>query len=241
MNIGLLRNLAFVASLLLTVGCTTSGIVASDVDLSLGQVKVIQTGQVDEGAKFSHQLQEEIRHEFSRLAPPLNKRRTVSLNLNILKLEHSGERTSGFTRYTSVMAGNGSLTDLKTGTKSDDFQLKVFHHDDKDSTADYSGQRNGHSYLITRMARAMLEKVYGTARAKKMIENPASYVQVPYGARNSMLTSRLLDNPRERQTKGLRLSIASGMLPPNFIGPPTQAAVGKQAPKVIEAPLLPIQ
>jgi len=235
----MLKNLLLLTHLLLLGACST-GMVASDVDLNLSDVSIDQGDEVQVGAEFSHLLREEILYQFSKSPYSTNQNKTAFLNFEIQKLAHPGNQADNRSRKSSLLAGVGSLVDQQTGSKTGDFRLSVSHRDQRYKVSGIAGRNIDQSVLIEMMARAILKKVYGSSRADKMAEYPGRYVRQPYRQRSTVQLTRnhRVNNRDDGEIGGLRLSLANGVLPADFIGPPMEAVEENKAPEVIEAPKL---
>jgi hypothetical protein len=240
-HIRMLKNILLIINLLLLGACST-GMVAGDVDLTLSDVRINQSDQVQVGAEFSHLLREEILHQFSKSQNYVNKNKKAFLSLEIQKLLYPGNQTGNSLKKSSVLSGIGYLGDEQTGSKIGDFRLSVTHNDGRYSVSGLPGTNFDQLRLIQLMAHAILKRVYGSGRASKISENSTQYVRQPFLHQPNFRVARnSVNNPDNGKISGLRLSLANGILPADFIGPPTEAVDGNKAPEVIEAPQLLIQ
>lgn len=240
-HIRMLKNILLITNLLLLGACST-GMVAGDVDLTLSDVSIKQGNQVQVDAEFSHLLREEILYQFSKSRNSANENREAFLSLEIQKLAYPGNQTGNNSRKSSMLTGVGYLGDGQTGSKIGDFRLSVTHKDERYAFSGLPGTSFDQSRLIQLMANAILKKVYGSGRASKIYENPGQYARQPFPYQSKYRVSQnSFNNPGNGKIGGLRLSLANGILPADFIGPRLEAEAGNKIPEVIEAPQLPIQ
>jgi hypothetical protein len=238
MEFGIFNRLLIVSSMLLLGACSSSGIVAGNVNLAIANVEVTQSGEVNERRSFNQQLSEAIRYEFSRASSDGVIPTAVLMRLDVQKLAYSGmagnDEQSGITQ----MSAYGWLFDAQTGDNIGSFPVEVKYLNDGDNLRNSLTQVFDHSTLMRLMARATLAKVYGKRRAEKIAGNPATYQRKPYLV-SEYRTSR--KNGNSIQTSALRPSISTGFPSVGFFGPPTKEDMENQTPKVISAPQLPIQ
>lgn len=235
------KNIFLMLTLTLLGACSTSGLIASDVDLKLTNVVIKQSEQVREGAEFSHLLREEIFHQFAKTNSFVNEKKAALLDIEVKKLRYPGNQTAGSLRKSSIMAGVGVLIDQQSGSQIGTFKMRVSHKDERYSVAGLPGRKFNNSHLIQLMAQEILKKVYGNVRAKLLVDNPSQYVRRPYFRPPQTRMSRNHYGLGDGNLGELRLTLADGVLPPEFIGPPMEPEVGDGIPKVINAPHLPIQ
>ncbi len=240
MAIRILRNLILLTTIAFLGACSSSGIVPKDMNLSLINVVVTQSGEVHESPRFSHELREEISREFSRARPTTKKarlfvevRELTYKEMEEVKLKQGENRMITYTR----------LVDAVTGDRMGEFPLTVVSIDAGADVTTNAGREFVNSDLIQRMASATLEKIYGKIRAKEMTENLPRHVRRPYliEVENPIqLTS--LNNNRRSNLAGAPIApqkqIAEADPEP---APKKKLPINAADPLVIEAPDLPAE
>lgn len=221
------RYLILAAALLLGA-CSSSGIVPKDMNLSVVNVTVTQSGDVKEGARFLHELGEEIRYEFSKVEQGEKEARIF---LEIRELTYKDLKAERYKQGQNQMVSYGKLVDAVTGDSMGEFPLKVVADDVDADVKIQMGREYIQSDLIRLMAKAALEKIYGKLRAAKISERFAAHTRQPY----------LIEVTNPVQLSSLPQSIIGGLPDSVIIDPPTEEATGDNKPKVIEAPQLPVQ
>ncbi len=177
MKIRILRTLILLSALVLLGACTSSGIIPKDMNLSLVNVVVTQSGEVEEGPRFSHELREEISHSFSRAQPTTKKAR---LFVEVRELNYKELQAAKLKQGENKMITYTRLVDAVTGDRMGEFPLTVISVDAGADVATIAGREFINSDLIKQMATATLEKIYGKTRVKEMTENLPRHVRRPY-------------------------------------------------------------
>ena len=241
MTIRILTNLVLLSTLVFLGACTSSGLIPKDMSLSLVNVVVTQSGDVEEGPRFSHELREEISREFSRAQPVTKKAR---LFVEVRELSYKGMETNELKHDKNKMITYTRLVDAVTGDRMGEFPMTVVSIDAGADIATIAGREFVNSDLIQQMATATLEKIYGKIRAKEMAENLPRHFRRPYliEVENPIqLTS--LNNSRRSNLAGApiapRKQIAEAEIKPE----PEKKLLPINAadPLVIEAPVLPAE
>ena len=222
------KRLVLVWILLLPAACSTSGLVPDNVNLSLVDVEVHQIYQANESVRFSHQLAEEIRYEFSRTIDNAYKQnRDVRLSMQVQELAFGGMEFVGTWPDDSKMTGIGILVDNASGETIGKFPVRVVSRDGKNNSNFVVFEAGDNEYqrskLVALIARRAVENVYGKLRARRIAENPPKYIRRAYA---------------EQVSKPIQISV----LPQSLYGPmQTHEATGENKPKIIEAPKLLMQ
>ncbi len=221
-------KLAAFGALAILAACNSSGVIPANMNLSLKDVGVTQVGEVAEGKRFSHQLKEEVRYEFSKAEPGTKQAKIL---LEVRELVYSDSEKNIFGNNKSTMVSFGRLIDAATGESMGEFPLKVAALDEGVDASSVSGRTHIQTDLIQKTARATLEKVYGSNRAKTISQQFARHQREPYIVQ--------VINPI--QLSSLPSDIVNGLPDSVVIQPPTKAASGDDVPKIIEAPQLPVE
>lgn len=218
-------RLLLLAALVAFGGCANvKGIVPSDMNITMTNVVVTQANGVEEGNRFSHELREELRKEFSR-APTGPKRTKLVLEVNGLTYVEAADPKSA-----NRMTSYGTLIDVVTGDRMGEFPLTITANDvGADAQTSY-GRATINAELMTKTAAATLDRVYGPARAKKLLEISPSHLPEPYLIR---VASPVRLTPKSPDV---------GTLPKNIVlDVPKEALPEDEKPTVIAAPDLPVQ
>lgn len=157
--------------------CTSTGIVPSDMKLAVSNVTVTQSGDVSEGSRFSHEMREEIRYEFSRAE---RGEKEVKLFLEVRELAFLDSEKNLYQQGSNMMATYGRLVDAYTGDAIGEFPLTVKSENGGIDTSSPMGRDYIKSDLIRLTARATLDKIYGKRRAAKIAERLPRHARAPY-------------------------------------------------------------
>ena len=247
------RYLLMVGGLLVLGACTSSGLIPVNVNLALSDVKVVQAGKVRGGAKFSHDLREQIRYEFSRARSKAKYKKNVRLTLEVHEMAARRSIYSGVQKFTGkAIRGFGRLVDASNSQTIGEFALRVnYRTDGKGSNRKTRKSRANinHSKLIKLIARATFEKVYGRSRAAKMTKNHAGHVRRSYNKPKpkSIKVASLPKNPKKSNAKRRKPTIkvkspdlvAKKKAPelPVKVKSPVVAKVKSPQPTIVEAPI----
>ena len=240
MTIRILRNLILLSTLAFLGACNSSGIVPKDMNLSLVNVVVTQSGEVAEGPRFSHELREEISREFSRAHPTTKKAR---LFVEVRELTYTGLEANKIKKVENKMITYTRLVDAVTGDRMGEFPMTAISVDAGADVTTIAGREFINSDLIKQMATATLEKIYGKARAKKMTENLPGHVHRPYliEVENPIQLTSLNNNERS-DFAGAPIApqkqIAEADPEP---APKKKLPINAADPLVIDAPDLPVE
>ena len=240
MAIRILRNLILLTTIVFLGACSSSGIVPKDMNLSLINVVVTQSGEVDESPRFSHELREEISREFSRAQPATKKAR---LFVEVRELTYKELKENKLKQGENKMITYTRLVDALTGDRMGEFPMTVISVDAGADVTTNAGREYINSDLIQQMAAATLEKVYGKIRAKEMTGKLPRHVRRPYLIKVEnpiQLTS--LNNPKRSNLAGAPIApqkqIAEADPEP---APKKKLPINAADPLVIEAPDLPAE
>lgn len=228
MGLNTIYKYLILSATLLFGACTSSGIIPADMNLSVVNVTVTQSGEVNEGGRFLHELGEEVRYEFSKAEQGEKEARIF---LEVRELTYKDSSLKGYKQGLNQMVTYGRLVDGVTGESMGEFPLKVVSDDVGADASSRMGRERIQSDLTGLMATATLEKIYGKRRAGKISERLAAHERQPYLVK--------ITNPV--QLGSLPGYIASSLPASVIFAPPTHEAVGDNKPKVIDAPQLPVQ
>ena len=244
MNFGGLRIYLVLAIVTILGACTSSGIVPAEMNLAVVDVKVTQSGNVNEGVRFSHKVSEEVLYEFSK-AESGGKR--AKILLDIRELAYRDFDAGMFKKGSNMMASFGRVVDLESGEDLGEFPLKVLANNDGVDAKSTLGKVHIQAELIQKMARAALDKVYGNTRAITIAERFARYKRQPYIVQ--IVRPLRLSSLRTKKDVPVTFSVvgATDDLPDDEMVDEIADVINDDGgpqnilPKVIEAPQLPVQ
>ncbi|MCF6320700.1 MAG: hypothetical protein L3J32_02900 [Rhizobiaceae bacterium] len=230
------KKILVIFALLFTTACASTGIIPLDMELDVNNVVVTQSEGVEAGNRFSHELREEVRYEFSR-AELGTKQARIYLEVNELSFRDLSKR--GLKQGENRLVSYGRLIDAITGDSMGEFPLTVVSNENASDSVSSFDRENIRSDLIALMARATLDKIYGKKRAAKIVENPALHEREPYLVKMS--------GPVQlRAATGEELQSVPVIIDDEFSEEVISDVVDQrrnmlQNPKVITAPELPVQ
>ncbi len=219
---------AVVAAMSMLGACNASrGIVAHDKELTVARVTVTKTTDVDAGARFVHDLREELRHQASRVPPGGG---TASLNVQVRELAY-GE-SGGFGQPGNRMVSHGELVDMATGDHLGEFpvSVKVANADAQIDTR--AGRRAIVDELIGLTAERAMDAIYGARRAEEYAANRARHARRPY---QPVVARARRPAPRKKVEPEMIADPIPLPLPQDYLELPPG-----EGPLVIEAPELPV-
>jgi len=147
------------------------------MSLAINNVVITQSDGVEAGGRFTHELREEVRYEFSKAEEGDKEAR---IYLEVRELSFKDLSAAATKQGNNKLVSYGRLVDVITGESMGEFPLTVVSKDRGSDNSSAMGQENVRTDLIQLMARATLDKIYGKKRAAKIVENPALHKREPY-------------------------------------------------------------
>lgn len=209
------------ASFLGLGACTSSpGVVPADMNLALRSVSVDQTAGVEANAKFRHELAESIKQELSRGGQGTEIAR---LAFEITGLDYQDQNSNRLFAKKSSLAARGTLISAPSGDRIGEFTLAVYAKGRGMDFQSDQGRQQIRDELIDLAARATVDKIFGSKRAKQVASNPATYQAEPWVDPQIRLAALRKKRLQAQQAQSI------------------QSQNSAEEPAVITAPVLPVE
>ncbi len=176
-NFGAVKSIFLLLAVLTLGACTSSGVVPKDMNLSVANVVVSQTGSMSESKRFLHELREEIRYEFSRAR---TSQKRAKLTLELRELAYEDLNFFGGIKNHSRMESFGRLEYVANGKQIGEFSVKVSVPNNDTDMGSPHGRAAIRAELLKKMASATLAEVYGKTRAIDISNSFAQYSREPF-------------------------------------------------------------